>query len=70
VEVVVVDRPGHPRVALVPPFPGGRGVSRVEGPTLAISATAVRERARRGLSVRFLVPDPVAEYIAERRLYS
>jgi nicotinate-nucleotide adenylyltransferase len=70
VEVVVVDRPGHPAVALVPPFPGGRGVSRVEGPTLAISATAVRERARRGLSVRFLVPDPVAEYIAERRLYS
>ena len=70
VEVVVVDRPGHPGVPLVPPFRGGRGVSRVEGPTLAISATAVRERARRGLSVRFLVPDPVAEYIVERRLYS
>lgn len=70
VEVVVVDRPGHPPVPLAPPFPGALGVRRVEGPSLAISATAIRERARRGLSVRFLVPDPVADYIAERRLYS
>jgi nicotinate-nucleotide adenylyltransferase len=70
VEVAVVDRPGFSAAGLSAPFPGGRGVSRVEGPTLAISATTIRDRARRGLSIRFLVPDPVADYIAERRLYA
>ena len=69
VEVVVVDRPGHPTPCPTAPFPSARGVRRAEGPALPISATAIRERARRGLSVRYLVPDPVADYIAERGLY-
>lgn len=70
VEVAVVDRPGYATPEPVPPFAGGRGVKRVGGPTLEISATVVRERARAGRSVRFLVPDAVAGYIAERGLYS
>lgn len=70
VEVAVVDRPGYPLGRPEAPFSGARGVHRVEGPTLPISATAVRERARGGGSVRFLVPDPVAEYITRRRLYA
>jgi nicotinate-nucleotide adenylyltransferase len=69
VEVAVVDRPGYPEPAGEPPFPGARGVTRVSGPSLPISATAIRERAREGRSVRFLVPDAVADYIAARRLY-
>jgi nicotinate-nucleotide adenylyltransferase len=69
VEVVVVDRPGHPGVQPRSPFPGARGVRRAEGPSLPISATAIRERAGRQLSVRFLVPDAVADYIVARRLY-
>lgn len=36
---------------------------------LDISATAIRERARRGLPVRYLTPDPVAAYISEHHLY-
>lgn len=36
---------------------------------LEISATAVRERLARGLSVRYLVPDPVLDYIESRQLY-
>ncbi len=43
-EVAVVDRPGEPTPSLVAPFPDARGVSRVEGPTLPISATMVRGR--------------------------
>jgi nicotinate-nucleotide adenylyltransferase len=69
VEVAVVDRPGYPAEEPVAPFPGARGVRRAEGPSLPVSATEVRERARQGRSVRYLVPDPVAEYIVARRLY-
>jgi nicotinate-nucleotide adenylyltransferase len=36
---------------------------------LEISATAIRERLARGLSVRYLVPDPVLDYIESRQLY-
>jgi nicotinate-nucleotide adenylyltransferase len=70
VEVAVVERPGAPEGPLTPPFPGARGVVRVDGPSLPISSTAIRDRVRRGLSVRYLVTDPVADYIAGRRLYS
>ena len=65
----MVDRPGYDGPAPGLPFPGARGVSRVEGPSLPISATTIRERARQGRSVRYLVPDAVADYILERRLY-
>jgi len=70
VEVAVAERPGSPALALEPPFPAARAVHRVCGPSLPISASAVRERVRHGQSVRYLVPDAVAEYIAARRLYS
>ena len=70
VAVAVVDRPGYPGPGEEAPFPGARGVTRVEGPSLPISATAIRERARQGRSVRFLVPDAVADYITARRLYA
>ena len=69
VEVAVVDRPGYDGPAPGVPFPGARGVTRVLGPSLPISATTIRELARQGRSVRFLVPDAVADYILERRLY-
>ena len=69
VEVAVVDRPGYSGPDPATPFPGARGVRRVEGPSLPISATTVRELARRGRSVRYLVPDAVADYILARRLY-
>ena len=45
-------------------------MSLVPGPTLDISATAVRARVREGRSVRYLVPGGVADYIAKRGLYS
>jgi nicotinate-nucleotide adenylyltransferase len=70
VEVAVVERPGFTKAAPPrPPFPDARGVRHVSGPGLPLSATAIREQARAGHSVRFLVPDRVADYIAEQRLY-
>ena len=69
-KVAVVDRPGQPLPDPTPPFPTARGVVRVEGPSLPISATSIRERVRRGESVRYLVPVPVAEFITRRGLYA
>ncbi len=69
IEVAVAERPGERAAELRTPFPRARGVLRVAGPALQVSATAVRERVRRGLSVRYLVPDAVAEYIGARGLY-
>jgi nicotinate-nucleotide adenylyltransferase len=69
--VAVVSRPGDAgpdpdRAGMGGP---GRGVARVEGPGLEISASAIRGRVRQRKSIRYLVPDAVAEYIAKRALY-
>jgi nicotinate-nucleotide adenylyltransferase len=69
-EVAVVPRPGGDAVPSATPFADARGVSPVPGPALEISATAVRARVREGRSVRYLVPNGVADYIAKRGLYS
>ena len=67
--VAVAERPAAPDVEV----PARRGtparVERVAGPGLAVSATEVRRRVRDGLSVRYLVPEPVADYITKRGLY-
>ena len=39
-------------------------------PLIAISASAVRERVRQGLSIRYWVPEAVEEYIHGQRLYA
>jgi nicotinate-nucleotide adenylyltransferase len=69
--VAVVARPGEVRDGEEPSTggPGARGVARVTGPGLDISASAIRERVRRRSSIRYLVPDAVADYIAKKALY-
>jgi nicotinate-nucleotide adenylyltransferase len=50
-------------------LPGGERACFFEMPTVAISSTMVRERARTGRPIRYLVPDAVADYIASAGLY-
>ncbi|MBO9555122.1 nicotinate-nucleotide adenylyltransferase [Cellulomonas sp.] len=65
-QFVAVTRPGH--ALSVAGLPGDR-VHVLEIPALAISSTDVRERARAGQPVWYLVPDGVVQYIAKHRLY-
>ncbi len=52
-------------------FPGASNRVRfLAGPLLPISGSVVRRRAAAGRSVRYLVPDAVAAYIAQHRLYA
>ncbi|HEU4698164.1 MAG TPA: nicotinate-nucleotide adenylyltransferase [Gemmatimonadales bacterium] len=41
----------------------------VEVPAIGISSTEIRARVRAGWSIRYWVPEAVAEYVAARRLY-
>ena len=38
-------------------------------PLIEISATEIRRRVRAGMSIRYLVPAAVADYIAAQRMY-
>jgi nicotinate-nucleotide adenylyltransferase len=59
--VVVFRRPGAP----LPPL----DLEVAEVPQLEISSTDIRTRIVAGRSIRYLVPESVAEYIASHRLY-
>ncbi|MFL5873723.1 MAG: nicotinate-nucleotide adenylyltransferase [Solirubrobacterales bacterium] len=46
-----------------------RRATMLEMPQFGVSSSAVRERARQGRPLRFLVPDPVASFIEEKGIY-
>ena len=66
--LAVVARPGV-ETAVPPGLPGETMIRRVPSSELAVSSSDLRQRLREGESVRFLVPDAVADYIAKRGLY-
>ena len=69
-EFIAATRPGFDLDRLVSQVPGAAGrVHRMEIPALGISASDIRARAARGAPIRYLVPDSVARYIHEHRLY-
>jgi nicotinate-nucleotide adenylyltransferase len=72
--LAVVPRAGYARLDpawVAARFPGREDRVRfMPGPLLPISGSVVRRRAAAGRSVRYLVPDAVARYILDHRLYT
>ena len=48
---------------------GGASMGLLDCPIFPVSSTIVRDRARKGLSIRYLVQPKVADIIAEQKLY-
>jgi nicotinate-nucleotide adenylyltransferase len=67
VRIAVVPRPGVDPTEVERAFAGD--VEWLDMPDLRISGTMLRRRVADGLSIRFLVPDPVCAYVEEQRLY-
>ena len=71
--LVAVPRPGHSVPDLKKLEADIRGLSQrvilMDKPGIDISATEIRKRVARGLSIIHLVPEPVGRYIQQHRLY-
>jgi len=61
--LVVAERPGAPERM------GDAPIVRFDAPRLDISSHELRARAARGLSLRYLVPEPAWKHIEARGLY-
>ncbi|HEV2249912.1 MAG TPA: nicotinate-nucleotide adenylyltransferase [Candidatus Limnocylindria bacterium] len=61
--IVVAERPGAPERM------GGAPIVTFDAPRLDISSRELRARAARGLSLRYLVPEPAWRHIEARGLY-
>ena len=64
-QIAVAARPGSERADAERESP----FAQIEMPQLEISSSAIRERAARGRSIRYLVTDPVRELIERESLY-
>lgn len=72
--LVVVTRPGYilndARRKYMRTHASILHMSSIEVTALSISSTDLREKVKRGRSIRYLVPQPVAEYIEQHNLYA
>jgi len=71
--LAVAERAGMRREAVrerLRTLPGGERAVFLEMPRVDVSSSQVRDEARAGRPIRHLVPDQVADYIEQWRLYA
>ncbi len=71
--VAVAERAGLRRAAVLEQLrrlPGGADAVFLDMPHVDVSSSLVRDEARAGRPIHHLVPDQVADYIEQRRLYA
>ena len=69
----VAEREGIRRTDIMERLAGLAGADRIrffDMPRLDISSSSIRRRVASGRPIRYLVPDPVADYIASEGLYA
>lgn len=62
-QFVVAQRPGYP----IKELPEGAQIIPIA--SIEISSSMIRQRIKEGRSIRYLVPEPVREYIIQKKLY-
>ncbi|MEH7093795.1 nicotinate-nucleotide adenylyltransferase [Neobacillus vireti] len=62
VQFVGVERPSYSQQTDYP-------ILYVDVPAIDVSSSMIRDRVKKGKSVRYLLPDPVIDYIEEKQLY-
>jgi len=68
----VAEREGIRRTDIMERLAGLAGADKIrffDMPRLDISSSSIRRRVASGRPIRYLVPDPVADYIAAEGLY-
>jgi len=68
---LAVTRPGFDLTRLSGVLPASylEQISLLTGPGVDISSTHLRQRVREGRPVRYLIPEPVEDYVRKHRLY-
>jgi nicotinate-nucleotide adenylyltransferase len=66
-KLVVMNRPGFAGAAADPSLP--KDIIQCPVPSIDISATEIRGRVQKGLTISYLVPPSVSRYIGRHRLY-
>lgn len=69
IRFIGLHRHGFPIQVSELPKPIADAVVTAIMPTIDISSTLIRSRCKNGLSVRYMIPDSVHEYIRERKMY-
>ena len=70
--LAVAKRRGTSRAsvdAVLQRLAGGERTEFFRMPRIGVSSTMIRRRVRAGEPIRYIVPDPVAQYIHDNRLY-